>query len=207
MSSYGPPRRLLVEHRTRYRYDRTVAASYNECRIQPQTDARQQVLESSVILEPSTWRYDYLDYWSTSVTAFEVRTPHDMLTVTGRTVADIADGGQPPQADWHRLRSAHTQDAFAETLVPTARSEADAELIGLALDVAGDKAPPDAARAVSDAITTAVHYQPGSTSVQTHAAEAWQNRRGVCQDFAHLAVGAIRSIGIPARYVSGYVQS
>lgn len=207
MTSYGQPRRLRVEHRTEFRYERPVAASYNECRISPRTEPRQQILESAVRIAPSTWRYDYLDYWDTSVTAFEVRTPHDTLTVTGSTVADIIDAGQPPQTDWDRLRSPGTLDAFAETLVSTARSEPMPGLVELAHQVAGDKAPHEAAEAVSRAVTDAMEYAAGVTGVQTPAAEAWQTRRGVCQDFAHLATGALRSIGIPARYVSGYVQS
>ena len=133
MSGFHPPRRLRVEHRTRFDYERTVAASYNECRIQPRTAPRQQILESKVTIEPSTWRYDYQDYWGTGVIAFEVRTPHTALTVTGSTVADIMDGGAPPQADWHRIRSPATVDAFAETLVTTPRTQPVAEV--LAVDV------------------------------------------------------------------------
>jgi transglutaminase-like putative cysteine protease len=196
-----------VEHRTYFGYDRTVAASYNECRIQPRTEPRQQILESHVAIEPCTWRYDFVDYWTTSVIAFEVRTPHDTLSVTGTTVADIAEAANPPQIDWARLQSGPTGDAFAESLVPTDRTEPVPELVELAGAAAAGKPPHEAAQAVADAITAAMEYAPGSTSVQTPAAEAWEARRGVCQDFAHLAVSAVRSVGIPARYVSGYVQS
>ena len=206
MTSFQPPRRLRVEHRTHFGYDRTVAASYNECRIQPRTEPRQQILESHVAIDPCTWRYDYVDYWTTSVIAFEARTPHDTLTVTGTTVADIAEAASPPQIDWARLQSARTADAFAESLVATARTEPVPALVELAGAAAAGKPPHEAAQAVSDAITAAMEYAPGSTGVQTPAAEAWAARRGVCQDFAHLAVSAVRSIGIPARYVSGYVQ-
>jgi transglutaminase-like putative cysteine protease len=207
MSGFQPPRRLRVEHRTLFGYDRTVAASYNECRIQPRTEPRQQILESHVTIEPCTWRYDYLDYWTTSVIAFEVRTPHDTLSVTSTTVADIAEAANPPQIDWARLRSGQTSDAFAESLVATDRTEPVPELVELAGAAAAGKPPHEAAQAVADAITAAMEYAPGSTSVLTPAAEAWEAHRGVCQDFAHLAVSAVRSVGIPARYVSGYVQS
>jgi transglutaminase-like putative cysteine protease len=207
VTAFRPPRRLRVEHRTHFGYDRTVAASYNECRIQPHTEPRQQILESHVTIEPCTWRYEYIDYWTTSVIAFEVRTPHDTLTVTGTTVADIAEAADPPQIDWTRLRSPQTTDAFAESLVATARTEPVPEVVELATEAAAGKPPHEAARAVSDAITAVMEYAPGSTSVQTPAADAWAARRGVCQDFAHLAVGAMHSVGIPGRYVSGYVQS
>lgn len=179
-------------------------ASYNEARMTPRTEPRQQILEAGVRIEPLSWRHDYVDYWDTCVTAFEAHMPHSELIVTATTVADIGDAGEPPQVDWSRLRADRTQDAFAETLVPTSRSEAPAELVELARSVAGDAAPHLAARLVCGMVTGAIEYAPGATGVQTVAAEVWQARRGVCQDLAHLAVGALRSIGIPARYVSGY---
>ena len=72
--------------------------------------------------------------------------------------------------------------------------------------MAGRSAPGDAARDISLAVHEALTYLPGSTQVQTSAAEAWQERSGVCQDYAHLVVGALRHVGLPARYVSGYLH-
>ncbi len=196
--------RLRVQHSTRFSYDSAVSASYNEARLVARTETRQQVLESSVSIDPVTWRYDYTDYWGTAVTSFESHVAHTQLTVTGTTVADVADAGETPQIDWTRLRTDRTRDAYAETLVPTSRTEPPEELAALARDVAGDLVPHEAARAVCAAISEAMEYAPGSTGVQTVAAEAWEAKRGVCQDFAHLGIGALRSLGIPARYVSGY---
>lgn len=193
-----------MQHSTRYVYEPAVPASYNEARMMPRTEAHQQIIESSIAVSPLTWRYDYVDYWGTAVTAFEANTPHGELVVIGTTVADVAEPGESPHTDWHRLRSDRTVDAFAETLVPTQRSAPPAELAELAAAAADGAAPHLAARAVCGVVTAAMAYQPGSTGVYTVAADAWKERTGVCQDFAHLAVGALRSIGIPARYVSGY---
>ena len=171
----------------------------------PRTESRQQILEASLQIDPMTWRIDYVDYWGTAVTAFEAHIPHGELSVVSTVVADIAEAGDPPQVDWDRLRSERTVDAYAETLVATPRSEAPDELRELARSAIGDRAPHDAARVVCGLVNESIEYAPGSTGVQTKAVEAWSARRGVCQDITHLAVGALRSVGIPARYVSGYV--
>jgi transglutaminase-like putative cysteine protease len=67
-------------------------------------------------------------------------------------------------------------------------------------------APAETALAISNHVHDSMTYEPGSTGVQTSAAEAWSARRGVCQDYAHLVIGALRHVGIPARYVSGYLH-
>ncbi|MEP6853120.1 MAG: transglutaminase family protein [bacterium] len=195
---------MRVEHSTRYTYDPAVPASYNEARMMPRTERHQQVIESRITVSPLTWRYDYVDYWGTAVTAFEANTPHGELVVIGTTVADVAESGDAPRTDWNRLRTDRTVDAFAETLVPTQRSAAPEDLVELAGQAADGAEPHVAARAVCAVVTEQMAYQAGSTGVYTVAAEAWKERTGVCQDFAHLAVGALRSVGIPARYVSGY---
>jgi transglutaminase-like putative cysteine protease len=197
-------RRLRVEHSTTYAYDKSVQASYNEARLMPRTDARQQIIESRLRMDPLTWRFDYYDYWGTAVTAFEAHTPHKALSVVGTTVADVSEAGETPQVDWARLHSERTLDAYAETLTHTARSKAPAELAEMARAAVGTLAPHEAARAICAVVTDSIEYAPGSTGVQTIASEAWEARRGVCQDIAHLTVGALRSVGIPARYVSGY---
>ena len=197
-------RRLRVQHQTRYSYFGTVTASYNEARMSPRTEARQQILESRIDLSPVGWRHDYEDYWGTSVLAFETHVPHQELVVTGTTVADIAEVGEAPQVDWDRLHSDRTRDTFAESLVPTERSAPPKEFAELAASRIVNLAPHLAAQEVCALVSESMVYAPGSTGVQTLATEAWEARRGVCQDFAHLAVGGLRSVGIPARYVSGY---
>jgi transglutaminase-like putative cysteine protease len=197
-------RRLRVQHQTRYTYSGTVSASYNEARMSPRTEARQQVLESRLDIGPQGWRHDYDDYWGTAVTAFETHLPHQELTVTATTVADVAEIGEPPHTDWERLRSERIRDTFAESLTPTGRSAPPEELSALAAERVAGREPHQAAQDVCALVSESMQYSTGSTGVLTLASEAWSARRGVCQDFAHLAVGALRSVGIPARYVSGY---
>ena len=94
-----------------------------------------------------------------------------------------------------------------EQLKQTRRTAPPAEVVDLAREIAAKHTNScDAALEISTAIGDAVQYMQGVTGVHSTAAEAWAVRKGVCQDIAHLALGALRSVGIPARYVSGYLH-
>jgi transglutaminase-like putative cysteine protease len=96
-------------------------------------------------------------------------------------------------------------DPHVEILAATTLTTIDEELAGVAADLAEGLSPTQAAYAVAAWVQTNVEYEPGSTGVRTSAQEAWSLRKGVCQDIAHLTLGMLRSLGIPARYVSGYL--
>lgn len=201
-------RRFLVAHRTGFRYDAPVRASYNEARMTPLTTATQTTLDARLEVEPVTWRHAYLDYWGTQVTAFDVLVPHAELTVVSSStveVISVPDRSVAP-LNWDELRSDEARDPYTEYLVQTGWTEPADEVAALARDAASGLGPDDAARAVCGAVFGSLDYVAGATSVHTRATEVWQARKGVCQDFAHLTVGALRELGIPARYVSGYLH-
>lgn len=200
--------RLRVVHRTGFRYAAPVVASYNEARMTPPTIPGQTVLHARVDLEPMTWTHTYWDYWGTQVTAFEVLAPHSELTVTATSVTEV-DGGRPgagADAGWDALSRESVRDEHAEFLSTSRTTRPPAELVEVCTEAASGLEPAAAARAVCELVGREVAYVPGSTGVHTAAAEAWEERKGVCQDLAHLAVGALRQLGIPARYVSGYLH-
>lgn len=197
---------LHVVHRTSFLYDRPVSASYNELRMRPANLPGQTVSASRITIEPSTWSTEYGDYWGTIVTAFEVLQPHTSLVITAESQVDVVPvppGGS--DCGWTDLRGRDVRDRFTEYLVPTLTTEPALELAELARVTADGLEPAAAARAVCDAVGHHIEYVPGVTGVHTRAYEAWAERKGVCQDIAHLALGALRSIGVPARYVSGYL--
>lgn len=208
LAAPGPARgRLRVRHTTRFGYQPPLSASFNECRVSPVSDARQHVLQAAVHIEPCTWRHAYTDYWGTSVVAFEVLAQHAGLTVESNLLAEVRAAGEVPRTSWELLAAPAVADRFTETLAQTVRSDPGEELTALALDVvARSGAPHEAARAVCRLVTAEVAYRPGITGVNSAAADAWQARSGVCQDLAHLAAGALRAVGIPTRYVSGYLH-
>ena len=200
--------RLRISHVTGFTYDGTAAASYNEARMTPMTLPHQITLFSQVEVAPaaaaSTWRY--IDYWGSQVTVFDLQRPHQQLKVTATCLVETSEPAVVPPSGWDRLHAQSTVDEHAELLVATERTSVDEALGALARSVAGDAPPREAALAISRFVRDEVSYVPGSTGVQTGAQEAWELRKGVCQDIAHLTAGMLRSLGIPARYVSGYLH-
>lgn len=198
---------LHVVHRTTFSYASPVSASYNEARMRPVNLPGQTVLESRVTVEPATWSTEYRDYWGTVVTAFEVIAPHTELVITAESRVEVAPP-RPwgPGCDWDALGGREFTNRHVEFLACTPATEPAPELEDLARRTSAGLSPQDAALAVCRAVRAQMEYVPGVTGVHTHATEAWSERKGVCQDIAHLSLGALRAIGIPARYVSGYLH-
>lgn len=199
--------RFLVVHTTGYHYDDEVQASYNEARMTPLTTMSQALLDETIDVTPVTWRHRFTDYWGSQVTAFDVLAPHrDLTVVSTATVEVFPTVDAEPDADWARLQGEEIQDRMHEFLTQTPLTDPPPEVVELARDVASGLAPDEAARAVCAAVAREMTYAGGFTSVRTPAREVWQARRGVCQDFAHVALGALRALDVPVRYVSGYLH-
>jgi Transglutaminase-like enzymes, putative cysteine proteases len=200
--------RLGIRHRTGYRYAGDVVMSYNEARMTPLTTPWQTTLEARIEVAPSATTYRYWDYWGTQVTGFDVRDPHDRLEVTARSVVETHPAitvTSEQTVAWSELGSAVVLDRFAELLAPTTRCAVGDEAVELARVVVQGLDPVQAGRAVAEWLAELLDYVPGATGVHTSAMQAWQGGKGVCQDFAHIATGVLRRLGIPARYVSGYL--
>jgi transglutaminase-like putative cysteine protease len=200
------PWRLRINHITGFTYPDTAYASYNEARMTPMTLPHQLTLFSQVEVAPSasTWRYH--DYWGSQVTVFDLQRPHQQLRVTATSLVEVNDPGPIEEVGWDVLRGQSTVDEYAEMLSTTPRTSITEELRALATEVVAGAAPREAARRIADWVAGTVAYVPGSTGVQTGAQEAWELRKGVCQDIAHLTVALLRALDIPARYVSGYLH-
>lgn len=202
-----PMMQLRLVHATTFAYDGQAAASYNEARMTPRTQPGQLVVHSRFEVSPIPWTYTYVDYFDTLVTAFEVVDPHHEMTITATSTVNVDRAGAgEPKLGWDGLDE-DTLDRWTEYLSVTPLVTPPEELRERVADFRRTQATPtDAARAVCDVINAEVEYQFGATGVKSHASEAWEKRAGVCQDMAHLALGAIRGLGIPARYVSGYLH-
>ena len=133
--------------------------------------------------------------------------PHRELTVDATSRVEVLPEPELSLAPgWDDLRGPVLTDLLAEYLANSPATEPEPELADYALRMAAQLPPDDTARAICAYLHDTIRYVPGSTTVHTPAAHAWRERSGVCQDFAHLAIGALRSVGIPARYVSGYLH-
>lgn len=199
---------LRIVHTTGYRYEAGATASYNEARLTPATSAEQIVVHARLDIQPTPWTWAYRDYFGTHVTSFEVTDPHDALRVTSvATVHTNRAPAAPPALAWSELLDERVADEHCEYLASCSLVATPADLAERVRVIAASAARPGlAAREICSLVHEEMAYQPGSTDVLTTAEAAWEQRAGVCQDFVHLAVGALRSIGIPARYVSGYLH-
>lgn len=197
---------LRVAHTTTFEYDGKAVASYNQARLTPQTTPEQIVSHSRVEVSPAPWTYEYRDYFGALVTAFEVLDPHESMTVSATsTVHTDRSPAYSPAMGWADLDDDGVADRWTEFLVvpPVVRppEELDAKLRTIR---ASAQRPGDAALEVCRLIHEELEYVVGATDVHTEAADAWEQRAGVCQDIAHLVIGGLRTLGIPTRYVSGY---
>jgi transglutaminase-like putative cysteine protease len=201
--------RLRIKHITGFHYGGDVTASYNEARMLPVSADGQLVLFSNLEILPISSHHSYVDYWGSRVSSFEILTPHKELSLTATSLVEVRprpheDSGM----SFDELAvMAETATEFVEMLGQTRRTDPPVEVVEIARGIARDAADTCAAAlAICTAIGEAVEYMQGVTGVHSTAKEAWEHRKGVCQDIAHLALGALRSVGIPARYVSGYLH-
>ena len=199
---------LRIVHATTFEYEGKATASYNQARLTPVTTAEQIVVHSRVEVSPKPWVFEYRDYFGTHVTAFEVVDPHDAMTVTATSTVQVTRSPlSEPSASWASLTTPEVEDRWTEYLTRPELVAPPADFAQRVKQVAADhELPGEAARDLVSLVHDELELVPGSTHVGSPAATAWQQRAGVCQDLAHLVVGGLRTMGIPARYVSGYLH-
>jgi transglutaminase-like putative cysteine protease len=199
--------RLRLVHTTGYAYQSAVTASYNEARLTPRSDTRQNVILNRVETIPATRSYRYIDYWGTAVTAFDLHAPHTDLTVTSSSVVET-ERPEPPVTDvnWSDLHSEAVIDRFDELVRPTEHTPASKRVRSVGKKIAKSHKPAEAVVAAAKWVLGELDYLPGTTGVHSSGLDALHEGKGVCQDFVHLSLMMLRGMGIPARYVSGYLH-
>jgi len=199
--------RMRVVHSTGYAYRSPVTASFNEARLTPRSDSRQNVILNRVETVPTSRTYRYVDYWGTAVTAFDLHAPHTELEVTASSVVET-DKTEPPtkKVDWDALASEPVIDRFDELLGATQYTPESKRMERVGRRIAKYNDPHDAVILACQWARSELAYVPGSTGVHSSGLDALREGKGVCQDFAHLSLILLRSMGIPARYVSGYLH-
>jgi transglutaminase-like putative cysteine protease len=199
--------RLQIAHRTQVRYQGPVRSSYNEARMMPRTLPRQSVLHAEVGADIPVPIWTYRDYWGTEVSSFDIQALHEELEILAQATVETRPAPEPGRPlSWAALRERATDGALLEFLTPTTRTAVTAELAEKARRRIAGTDPLEAAGEIVAWVNQRVAYVPGATEVQTGAQEAWDMGQGVCQDMAHLTVALLREVGLPARYVSGYLH-
>jgi transglutaminase-like putative cysteine protease len=203
----GAGRRLRISHRTRVEYEGAATSSHNELRMTPLTLPAQTTLDARIEIGPAVQTWSYWDYWGTQVTTFDLMEPHATLRMLATSMVETSPPAPLPDApDWDAIRRRRDSGQLGEFGFATPRTTVEDGPADEARAVAAGLGPHDAVLAVAGLVRDRVSYISGSTGVHTGAQEAWSQGAGVCQDIAHLTIALVRGIGLPCRYVSGYLH-
>ena len=208
-----------VRHTTRYKYNAKVSQCYNLAYLIPRDTETQRLTSSQVLIHPQP---DYSsrrsDYFGNQIYHFTVHKPHNALEITTESQIEINPSRRTLTLDFgnncaqarellYQLSDATTLSA-REYLLDSPLITPNAQLADYARPSFSDDRPLlSAVSELTERIHTDFTYDPTSTNVSTPLVEVMEKRRGVCQDFAHLAIGCLRSLGFPARYISGYLET
>lgn len=208
-----------VRHRTTYDYDDFVTTSFARSCLRPRSTDHQQVVSNRIeVLPGADVLTEHVDYFGNYSHYIEIRTRHTELQVAKTSVVDVTW----PKVDVDEVNQWTVAQAALQLRDPATFTPAEhasytlpSDLVVLSPEVheyAAQILPPD--RPLGDALVDLYEsiyrdfsYQKGATSVTTTLAEVLNERAGVCQDFAHLAAGCLRVVGLPGRYVSGYIET
>jgi len=209
--------RYRITHLTRYRYQAQVPIGHTRVCLAPRRTPIQEPIRAQleVVPAPAYISQRVEDYYGNEVRYFSVQSPHTALEITSQSEVEIAAMPTPDLAA--SLPWEHVRDLLRRAETPTLLDAyqftfpSDSVAIGGALrDYATKSFSPARPVLVAAAdLMARIHrdfaYDPQATTVATPIHEVLQNRRGVCQDFAHLQIGCLRALGLAARYVSGYI--
>lgn len=205
-----------IQHLTRFRYSAPVSESTMELRMQPRSEGLQRCLSFQVTITPRTRVQQYRDYLGNLVHHFDVPSAHRNLTIVAEATVDVAaPSALPARLDddaWKELDMQLASGDFWEMLTPSQFAHWSEAMEGFAAELnlpgandARKRDPLELVMATNSAIFGAIAYVPKSTRVDSPVDDALRNRQGVCQDYSHIMLSLVRRMGIPCRYVSGYL--
>jgi transglutaminase-like putative cysteine protease len=216
-------RRYSIRHRTVYDYEGEVVHAHQLLHLLPRACERQTVLRHAVEVTPAPARQsDEVDPFGNPVTRLEFERPHKRLEVVAEleVQVEVRNGTATTRQDGDPWEAVRDGLAYHPGALPTERLDANrfrlrSPYVGLKTAFAGYAeecfSPGSPLLAGAEALMAKIHreltYSPGETTVATPLVEVLEKRHGVCQDFAHLMIASLRSLGLAARYVSGYLRT
>ena len=202
-----------VTHTTKYRYTQPAAEAYGEVRLTPPNHGGQTVLSHRLEIQPEVRTSGYDDHFGNRVEFFSVPFRHRKLVVSNRLVVRTHLEERPAEAlelsiqEVRQILSAALPDVF-DFLQPTEVVNTGREAVAWARKyLRGDRPIGEALTELNEAIHREFRYQSGATENSTPLAMIWKTRKGVCQDFAHIGLSILRTAGLAARYVCGYIET
>lgn len=197
---------IAIRYLTTFTYDAEISESHNALRACPAEHAHQRLVRYGVQVDPDARIVSHRDYWGTRVDSFGIVGKHTRLTVVADAEVETSEPPHPTtDGPWPVQTS--VEDTF-EYLTPTPHVSWSGEVAAFARDAtSGATTVVEAITGVQRAVGELLEYEAGATQVGVSVDEIFKHRRGVCQDYAHVALAAYRVLGVPARYVSGYLYA
>jgi transglutaminase-like putative cysteine protease len=208
--------RYKAVHTTRYLYDAAVSQCQSEVRLTPRALPWQSLIESKIHATPAPAGVEgHKDYFGNDVTTFTILESHDRFTIVATSVVDVGPRAQAPaDLPWETARDELAAHVKPETL-EAYEFVFDSPFVAAGTELANYARPSfppgrpllEAVDDLAHRIHTEFTYEPKATSIDTPLLDTLRAKRGVCQDFTHVMIGALRSLRLAARYVSGYLRS
>jgi transglutaminase-like putative cysteine protease len=200
-----------IEHISTFQYDAPVDQSLNHIRLKPKTDECQRLLSYQCEITPHSLVSEYTDFWRNHVQTFFIPEKHDVLEV--KTTSMVSIQRSPFIRMIHfspEIKKIFHSELFRQHyltyLNETEYTYLTQDQLECVLAQTGDLVNPiQFSLEVMRYLHQTIAYDHGVTTVYTKAQEAFELKRGVCQDFAHIMLGILRAKGIPSRYISGYI--
>lgn len=198
---------LRLVHRAGYTYSGPAIASYNEARMIPKSTLAQTVSHTRMEINPTPWQDSWVDYWGTNVTTFELHEPHDELRVVAiSTVTVHRDEPRRAGLSWQEVTSQAVVDDLGEYLDLTGHCTTGADFARVIEHARAQAADPGAyVEGLVAAMHDQVAYRRERFAHASTADQVWAGQEGGSIDLAHLAIAGLRAVGIPARFVIGYL--
>lgn len=197
-----------IHHVTKYTYNRPVIESVNQVRIYPVASPQQEILNHEITISDAPELFFFLDYWGNRCADFSIVEPHRELVIDSRLIVRTTGTNELP-VNTSTLADVQTAIASNFQLLELSKPEeiksTDAIHKIISSVCANDKTVMQLTEHCSNYIYQHFKYIKGITNIETTVDEILEHRSGVCQDFAHVLLQLLRTIGIPARYVSGYI--
>jgi transglutaminase-like putative cysteine protease len=200
-----------IQHLTRFDYEQAVCESAMEIRMQPRSDSNQRCLTFSLSISPRCRVFSYRDHLGNQVHHFDIPGDHRQLVIVAHALVESLPLGMVPlrlePGVWTELDALISQRDFWEMLSPSTFAQPTAALHALAAEwrIERREDPLALLHEINRRMFESFEYLPRSTKVDSPIDVALESRRGVCQDFAHIMIALARMVGIPCRYVSGYL--
>jgi transglutaminase-like putative cysteine protease len=198
-----------VRHITKFCYKPAVRESVMEVRMRPRSEANQRCLTFELNVKPSASLMQYRDFLGNVVHHFDIAGSHTELTLDAQSTVEVLPSHEPDMVhgSWEELDAMVATDGYYEMMLPStfARPTKLLEDFAHEIELGRHGTPLRMLFEISEAIHEKFAYEPNTTTVDSPIDHALSERKGVCQDFAHIMIALVRKLRVPCRYVSGYL--